>query len=121
MAKTLLRPLTPAQVRRRTNTLAPVDAVVAHVNHVLNDPKKRQGATSGAEVGGFYHFSTRTRLTPAEALELQHRFENANWQSVQVIVWDDSTAVCLHAQKRSYNWESHYDGKPLAKVLAAAA
>jgi hypothetical protein len=121
MTKAPLRPLTPTQVRRRKDTLAPVDAVVAHVNSVLNDPKKRQGATAGAEVGGFYHFSARIRLTPTEALDLQRRFEAANWQSVQVVVWDDSTAVCLHAQTRSYNWESHYDGKPLAKVLAAAA
>lgn len=117
MSRNNQRVLTPQQVRRRDKALAPVDAAIQYINGVLDDPVRRKAATADASVGGFFHISMNVRLTPQEAYELQERCRAANWTSGQVVVWQDRTSVCLHTRKSAI-WDSAYDGKPLAKVLA---
>lgn len=117
MSRNTQRVLTPMQVRRRDKVLEPVEAAILHINSVLDDPVRRKAATADASVGGFYHISMNMRLTPEEAHELQERCRAAKWTSGQVVVWQDRTTVCLNT-RRSPNWDSYYDGKPLAKLVA---
>jgi len=116
MSRYTQRVLTPKQVRRRSQELPPVEAAILHINSVLDDPIKRRAASAGRSVGDIVHISMGMKLTPQDAFELQERCRSAGWTSGQVIVWQDRTAVCMHT--RDTKWDSHYNGKPLDKVLA---
>lgn len=116
MSRNTQRVLSPAQVQRR-KALPPVDAAIQHINSVLDDPLKREAARASASVGGFLHVTMKMRLTPQEAFELQERCRNSNWPGGQVVVWQDQTSVVLQPGKNT-RWESAYDGKPLASLLA---
>lgn len=113
-----MKVLTPRQFRNVADKTGhdPVEFTILAVNNYLTNPKV--ASAKGPKCLIHHILGIPLRLTVEQMFEVRARCLASGWKSVKVIVWEQTTAVTMHATA-VYDWTCAMDGKTLDEPLSA--